>query len=473
MSMPMSSLQILMPELFIGFMACVILLLDLYLSETQRKWTYILTQITLVGAGLLTLCLWNHPDVAMHDHVMIDNMAVILKLSAFVLSFMGFAYAYDYLVTHEINRGEYYILCLFSVLGICTLISAHSLLVLYLGLELLSLPLYALVALSKHRTVSSEAAMKYFVMGALASGMLLYGISLVYGATGSLSLDVLSQALIGPGSASLLLMLGMVFMSIGVAFKFGAVPFHMWIPDVYQGAANAVVLFIATAPKLAAFGMLLRIFHGLFLNLEPHWQPIFGVMAVLSLLLGNIVAVIQTHIKRLLGYSAIAHVGFIFLAIYAGQFSVGLYYVLIYALMTAAAFGVLTVLSSQGEELDDMTALRGLHKRHPLMALMMLLIMFSLAGIPPTVGFYAKLMVLNALLESHDILMAGFALLMSVVGAYYYLKVVKLMYFDEPLTKTPLAVPVGSQVLLGAHALSTWVLGLFPGPLLSLCANLF
>jgi NADH-quinone oxidoreductase subunit N len=411
--------------------------------------------------------------VAFHEHFVTDNMAVLLKLFVFGITFAIYVYVYEYLIKHHINRGEYYLLSLFSVLGICVLISAHSLLTLYLGLELLSLPLYALVALAKQRNVSSEAAMKYFVMGALASGMLLYGISLVYGATGSLSMDVLSQALIEQQSIGLLLMLGLVFMSIGVAFKFGAVPFHLWIPDVYQGASLAVVLFISTAPKLGAFGMLLRIFHELFAGLDMQWQPIFGVMAVLSLLLGNIVAVVQTNIKRMLGYSAISHVGFIFLAIYAGHFSVGLYYVIVYALMTAAAFGILAVLSSQGVEVEEINELRGLDKRHRWLALMMLLVMFSLAGIPPSIGFYAKLTVLNVLVSGNDIFLASLALLMSVVGAYYYLRVVKVMYFDEPMNKDPLNIPMGAQVLLSGHALSTWVLGIFPGPLLTLCANLF
>lgn len=466
-------LHALLPEMFIGSMACIILLVDLFLSESTRKITYFLTQLTLIAAFFLTICLWNHPQVAFNEHFVIDNMAVLLKLCVFGLTFAIFVYVYDYLIKHQINRGEYYLLSLFSVLGICVLISAHSLLTLYLGLELLSLPLYALVALAKQRTVSSEAAMKYFVMGALASGMLLYGISLVYGATGSLSMDVLSQALINQPSVGLLLMLGLVFMSIGVAFKFGAVPFHLWIPDVYQGASYAVVIFIATAPKLGAFGMLLRVFHELFAGLELQWQPLFGVMAVLSLLLGNIVAVVQTNIKRLLGYSAISHVGFIFLAIYAGQFSVGLYYVIVYALMTGAAFGVLALLSAQGVELEEINELRGLDKRHRWLALLMLLIMFSMAGIPPSIGFYAKLTVLNALVSSNDIFLAALALIMSVVGAYYYLRIVKVMYFDEPLNKEAIEMPVGAQVLLSGHALSTWVLGIFPGPLLSLCANLF
>lgn len=466
-------LHALLPEMFIGSMACIILLVDLFLSEGTRKITYFLTQLTLIAAFFLTICLWNHPLVAFNEHFVIDNMAVLLKLCVFALTFAIFVYVYDYLIKHQINRGEYYLLSLFSVMGICVLISAHSLLTLYLGLELLSLPLYALVALAKQRTVSSEAAMKYFVMGALASGMLLYGISLVYGATGSLSMDVLSQALINQGSVDLLLMLGMVFMSIGVAFKFGAVPFHLWIPDVYQGASYAVVMFIATAPKLGAFGMLLRVFHEMFAGLEFQWQPLFGVMAVLSLLLGNIVAVVQTNIKRLLGYSAISHVGFIFLAIYAGQFSVGLYYVIVYALMTAAAFGVLALLSAQGVELEEINELRGLDKRHRWLAMLMLLVMFSMAGIPPSIGFYAKLTVLNALVSSNDLFLASFALLMSVVGAYYYLRIVKVMYFDEPLNKDAIEMPVGAQVILSGHALSTWVLGIFPGPLLSLCANLF
>ncbi len=467
------SLKAMLPEIFLATMTCVILVLDLYLSDRFRRVTYLLSQVTLVFAAVFAIALWDNHFVLMGGHFVSDKLAVVLKTSVFIVGFCIFTYVYDYLRERDIRISEYYILALFSMLGMSILISAGSLLTLYLGLELLSLPLYAMVAMIQRQNTASEAAMKYFVMGALASGMLLFGISLIYGSTGQIHLDALPVAINMAEQPDMLLLLGVVFVVIGIGFKFGAVPFHMWIPDVYQGSLSPIVLFVATAPKIAAFGMLSRFLWDMFGAAPETWQSFILIMAVLSLLLGNIAAIAQTNIKRLLGYSTIGHVGFIFLAIYAGNFAAGAFYVLAYALMTLAAFGILVVLSQRGIEIEDITDLAGLDKQHRWLAVMMLLVIFSLAGVPPSIGFYAKFVVLSALVDAHVAYLAVFGLVMSAIAAFYYLRVVKVMYFDEPTQTREITIPHGTNVLLSINTLATWVLGILPGGLMAICLLLY
>jgi NADH-quinone oxidoreductase subunit N len=468
------SLKAMLPEIFLATMACVILVFDLYISDRYRRLTYVLSQVTLLVAAVLAICLWDNYFALMDGHFITDKLAVVLKTSIFIVGFGIFAYVYDYLREREIRISEYYILGLFSLLGMSILVSAGSLLTVYLGLELLSLPLYAMVAMIQKRATASEAAMKYFVMGALASGMLLFGISLVYGATGQIHLDALPVAMsMSSGQPDLILLLGVVFLVIGIGFKFGAVPFHMWIPDVYAGSLNPIVMFVATAPKIAAFGMMARILWDMFGVAPETWQSFILIMAVLSLLLGNVAAIAQTNIKRLLGYSTIGHVGFIFLAIYAGSFAAGAFYVLSYALMTLAAFGILVVLSQRGIEIENISDLAGLDKQHRWLAVLMLLVLFSLAGVPPSIGFYAKFVVLAALVDVNLVWLAIFGLVMSVIAAFYYLRVVKAMYFDEPTQTREISIPHGTNALLSINTLATWALGIAPGGLMAVCLLLF
>lgn len=463
-----------LPEIAILFMASLILLVDLYLPQERKQWIYWLSQFALAVAALMTLQWWGRLEIAMHGHYIQDGLSVVLKSMAFLAAFVAFAYSYPYVKRYGIPQGEFYVLALFSVLGLCVLVSAGTMLSLYLGLELLTLPLYAMVAMMRGSDTSSEAAMKYFVMGALASGMLLFGISLVYGATGSLSLDGLPIYFMQAQRPNLLLMLGLVFMVIGIAFKFGAAPFHQWIPDVYSGTLLPVVLFIGTVPKLAAFGMMVRILWDQFGGMTDAWAAYMMAMGVLSLTIGNIAAIAQTNIKRMLGYSAIGHVGFIFLAAYVNQFAAGLFYVLAYVLMSLGAFGLLTALSYAGKEIENIADLRGLDKEHRVLALLVMMTFLSLAGIPPTVGFYAKLVVLGGLVDHGAYALAAFALFTSVIAAFYYLRVIWVMYFEAPeQTLSSLTIPAGTTTLLSLNVSMLWILGFIPGGLMVLCLHLF
>jgi NADH-quinone oxidoreductase subunit N len=462
-----------LPEISLLFMACVVLLADLYLPEDRKYWIFGLSQASLVLATILTLKLWGPMQLVMSNHFIIDSMAVILKSFAFIVAMFVFAYAYPYLKRFKINIGEYYTLALFSVLGLCVLISSATMLTLYLGLELLSLPLYAMVAMMRSCETSSEAAMKYFVMGALASGMLLFGISLVYGATGSLTLDGLPIYFMHADRPSLMLMLGVVFMVIGIAFKFGAAPFHQWVPDVYSGTLNPVVLLIASVPKLAAFGMMVRILWDQFGAMPHAWGDYLVIMGVLSLVIGNVAAIAQSNIKRMLAYSAIGHVGFMFLAAFINDFAAAMFYVLSYVLMSLAAFGLLTALSYAGKEVELITDLRGLDKEHRWIALLVMLTFLSLAGIPPTVGFYAKLVVLGGLISQGAYVLAGLALVTSVVAAFYYLRVIWVMYFEAPEEAHVISIPLGTRALLSINVLAIWAIGIVPGGVMLLCLRLF
>jgi NADH-quinone oxidoreductase subunit N len=473
------------PELFVLGMACLILAVDACLGQARRWITYTLSQITLLGAALLTYMLHQtEPDLTFNDSFIRDAMGDVLKLFIYLVTGLVFIYSRDYMKVRELYRGEYFALALFAVLGMMVLVSAHSLLTLYLGLELLSLSLYSMVALQRDSAVASEAAMKYFVLGAIASGMLLYGMSILYGVSGSLDLASISRgaAQFTPGEempaelpgGNTLFIFGLVFIIIGIAFKLGAVPFHMWIPDVYHGAPTAVTLFLSSAPKIAAFAMLMRLLAEGLGALHGEWQTMLIILAVLSMAAGNIIAIAQGNIKRMLAYSTIAHVGFLLLGVLNGTlsgYSAAMFYTLVYALMSAGGFGMILLLSRAGFEADRLEDFKGLNQRSPWYALMMLLLMFSMAGAPPTVGFFAKLVVLQATVEAGLVWLAAFAVLMSVIGAYYYLRIVKLMYFDKSEHDSPLVASRDMRIALSLNGLGVLALGLFPGSLLALCAR--
>jgi NADH-quinone oxidoreductase subunit N len=372
--------------------------------------------------------------------------------------------------------GEFYVLALFAVLGMLIMISANSLLTVYLGLELLALCLYALVAFDRDSKAGAEAAMKYFVLGALGSGMLLYGASMIYGATGSIELGAIGQAVAEQGLQNKVMVFGLVFLVVGIGFKFGAVPFHMWVPDIYQGAPTPVVAFLGSVPKLAAFALAIRVLVEGLGGLHHDWQGMLVILAVLSMGLGNLVAIAQTNIKRMLAYSTISHVGFIFLGLLAGTdqgYASAMFYAMVYAPMAAGSFGILALISRKGFDAENLDDLKGLNERDSWYAAMMALLMFSMAGVPPTVGFMAKLLVLEAVVRIDLVWLAVVAVFFSIIGAFYYLRVVKVMYFDKPLTDAPLVISGGARVAMSVNGLAMLVLGLFPASLLGLCQAAF
>ena len=407
------------------------------------------------------------------DSYVTDPLAVVLKLFGFVTIALALLYSRDYLERRGMMRGEYYVLALTSLLGIFVMVSANSLLTVYIGVELMSLSLYAMVAFDRDSGLAAESAMKYFVLGAIASGMLLYGMSLIYGLNGTINLDVLAAKATGDPSAGVIL--GLVFIVVAVAFKFGAVPFHMWVPDVYSGAPTAVTLFLSTVPKIASFAFAFRLLaHGMG-GIGETWQDMLMPLAVLSLVFGNVIAIAQTSLKRLLAYSAIGNVGFILLGFVAGTaegYEAALYYTIAYVIMTLGSFGVLTLASRAGFEADDLDHFKGLHKRDPLLALVMMFFMFSTAGVPPFVGFWAKFNIFQALWLTGHYWLIVIAAAMSVVGVFYYLRVVKLMYFDAPGDLPEgRGSSVGVRAVLALNAAAVLVLGIVPNALIQLCAR--
>jgi len=477
------------PEIVLLSMACVIALADLFVSDAERRLTYWLTQGTVVVVALLHWIAFDaeRSVYAMQGMLVSDSLGHLLAFFAALATLVAVAYGRPYISSREMLKGEYFTLALFVLLGVSVMVAANNFLVIYLGLELMSLSLYALVALRRDNGTATEAAMKYFVLGALASGFLLYGLSMMYGATGSLDIQRVFEV-IGKGQANqAVLIFGLVFVVAGLAFKLGAVPFHMWVPDVYHGAPTAVTLLIAGAPKLAAFGMAMRLLVEGMLGLATDWQQMLAVLAVMSLLVGNLAAIAQTNLKRMLAYSAIAQIGFMLLALTAGvvsgntlsagnAYSSALFYMVIYVLTTLGSFGVILLLARRGFECEEIADLSGLNQRSPWMAGVMAVCMFSLAGIPPTAGFFAKLSVLQALVTTnlpHHLYLAIFAVLISLVAAYYYLRVVKVMYFDEPTADAaaPSEASPGAQALLAANGAAVLLLGLFPGALAVLCST--
>jgi len=464
-----------MPEIILLMLICVILVTDLFVTDERRATTYWLTIGSLVITAWSVLASAPAARTLLFDGSYVsDALSQVLKLGVIGIVGVGFVYARDYLRQNGLMKGEYYLLGLFGLLGMLIMISANSLLTMYLGLETLSLSLYALVAFDRDSGDSAESAMKYFVLGAIASGSLLYGISWVYGMTGSLKFDDIALAVQNNDVNSMPLWFGMAFMIVGIAFKFGAVPFHMWLPDVYQGARSPVTLYIASAPKLAALALIMRILVDGLGGLHEVWQGMIMVLAVLSLIVGNVVAIAQTNIKRMLGYSAIAHVGFILLAIFTGSqegYAAALFYTLTYVVMAAGAFGMIILLSRNGFEAENLVDFKGLNARSPWFALMMLFFMFGMAGVPPWVGFFAKLNVISAVLNAGYPILAIIMVLASVVGAFYYLRVIWHMYFDSAEDRSVFQAELDTRVMLSLNGVAVLVLGIMPGWLLSLCIS--
>jgi len=464
-----------MPEITLLILICVILVTDLFVTDENRATTYWLTIGSLVITALSVLASAPAYRTLLFDGSYVsDALSQVLKLGAIGIVGVGFIYARDYLRQNGLMKGEFYLLGLFGLLGMLIMISANSLLTMYLGLETLSLSLYALVAFDRDSGDSAESAMKYFVLGAIASGSLLYGISWVYGTTGSLQFDDIALAVQSSDVNSMPLWFGMAFMIVGIAFKFGAVPFHMWLPDVYQGARSPVTLYIASAPKLAALALIMRILVDGLGGLHEVWQGMIMVLAVLSLIIGNVVAIAQTNIKRMLGYSAIAHVGFILLAMFTGSqegYAAALFYTLTYVVMAAGAFGMIILLSRKGFEAENLVDFKGLNARSPWFALMMLFFMFGMAGVPPWVGFFAKLNVISAVLNAGYPILAIIMVLASVVGAFYYLRVIWHMYFDSAEDRSVFQAELDTRVVLSLNGVAVLILGIIPGWLLSLCIS--
>jgi NADH-quinone oxidoreductase subunit N len=476
------------PEIVLLVMACVIAMTDLFVKNPRRTSTYVLTLLSLGVVALLNglYAQGGQTIYAFGNMVVSDSMGNWLKCFATIAVMVTLVYGRPYAADRDMLRGgELFTLGMFSLLGMSVMISGNNFLVIYLGLELLTLSSYALVALRRDNATATEAAMKYFVLGAMASGFLLYGLSMMYGATGSLDVNAVFKAVASGQIKHQVLVFGLVFVVAGLAFKLGVVPFHMWIPDVYQGAPTAVTLLVAGAPKLAAFAIVIRLLVEGFLPLAFDWQQMLAVLAIASLLLGNLAAIAQTNLKRMLAYSTISQMGFVLLGLMAGvvngntlsaanAYSSAMFYMVTYVLTTLASFGVILLLAREGFESEEIADFAGLNQRSPLYAGVMAVCMFSLAGIPPMVGFYAKLSVLQALISSGQgvhIALAVFAVMMSLIGAFYYLRVVKVMYFDEPITATTVAAPLDVRAVLSVNGALVLFLGVVPGGLMSLCAN--
>ncbi len=462
-----------MPEIIVLAMACVILLADLFLRRRFKSLMYWASQATLVAATVAAVMHSSAQSrVVLHGMMIADRLSTVLEISIFALTAVVFVYSKAYIAERGIFKSEYFVLALLGVVGMCVMVSAAHFLSLYLGLELLSLCLYAMLALQRNSISATEAAMKYFVLGALSSGLLLYGMSMLYGATGSLEISKVAMILTTLSTHNLVATLGLVFVLSGLAFKLGAVPFHMWIPDVYEGAPTSVTLYIGTAPKVAAFALFLRLLVAGLHGLSGSWQDMLVLLAVLSMAIGNIVAIAQTNLKRMLAYSAISHMGFLLLGILSARasgYADAMFYALVYAFMTLGAFGVIILLSRKGFEAEQLDDLRGLHQRSPWYAFMMLLFMFSMAGVPPTLGFYAKLAVIQAIVSAGFYGLAVSAVLFSVIGAFYYLRVVKLMYFDEPQDSHPLRRSLDLRWVLSLNGVAMIALVPWVGTFIAIC----
>jgi NADH-quinone oxidoreductase subunit N len=462
------------PEIFLGLAACAILMLDLLLKDAQRRWSGVLSVLVLLITAALVAAAQpvSGRIVALGGLFELDRMAQILKVVTLLIVAAVFVYSGDYLQRRAILKGEYFVLGLFASLGAMVLISAASLITLYLGLELMSLCLYAMVAFDRESGIAAESAIKYFVLGSLASGTLLYGMSIVYGVTGNLELAAIADAVHNGLGDNIGLVFGIAFLIVGIGFKLGAVPFHMWIPDVYEGSPTCVTVFIGTASKLAAFALAMRLLPEALAGSQADWSQMLVVLAVLSMAIGNIVAIAQNNIKRMLAYSTISHVGYILLGILSGTaqgYQAAMFYMISYVIVAGGAFGMVLLLARQGFEADKIGDFRGLNARSPWFAGMMAILMFSLAGLPPFIGFWAKLGVIQAVVGVHYTWLAVVAVLFSVVGAYFYLRIVKLMYFDEPAETTIIGGSALMRAVLSANALLALGLGIIPGTLLQLC----
>ncbi|SUA66781.1 NADH-quinone oxidoreductase subunit N [Oligella urethralis] len=475
-----------LPEILLCLLAMGVLLIDAFARSKDSVLSYYSSLLSLLLVLVVVLFQWSSgvAGTTFYQMYIADALSHFLKVGTTIAVLVTLIYSRQYLIDRSmVTGGEFYALALFCLLGQFVMISAASTLTIYLGLELMSLSLYALVALRRDSLSSAEAAMKYFILGSLASGIMLYGISLIYGATGAIHLATIMQVLQSGEAQLSVLLLGLVFVVSGIAFKLGAVPFHMWVPDVYQGAPTAVALTIGSAPKLAALAMTLRVLIETLNDVAISWQPMLIIMAVLSLAIGNITALMQTNFKRLLGYSTISHIGFVLLGLLSGvdangqvssgAYGTALFYMVTYVLTTLASFGIILILSRAGFESEEIADFKGLNRRSPWLAFGVLILMFSLAGIPPLVGFYAKLAVLQATVSAGHIWLAVLAVLLSLIGAFYYLRVVKVMYFDEPAVDAPaLSAPMTfREGILSVNNLLIIVLGILPGGLMALCVQ--
>ena len=467
------------PEIFLLVATCVVLLVDLFVNDENRLVTYIIAQLSLAMTAWMVYSGTDSSTVitTFNDMFVADPMARVLKISVLLITMAVFAYSRPYLKDRNMFKGELFTLGLFATLGMMVMISAKTMLLVYLGLELLSLSLYAMVAFRRDNGVASEAAMKYFVLGAIASGMLLYGMSIIYGLSGSLNLQTIATNLAAQDSImnNIGLLLGLSFILVGLGFKLGVVPFHMWIPDVYHGAPTAITMFLGAAPKIAVFAMVLRLLVEALGGMSDGWQQILILLAALSLFVGNVIAIAQTNLKRMLAYSTISHMGFVAMGILAANeagYAASMFYIITYAIISMGGFAVIIFLSSRKSEADELTDLKGLSSRHPWVAFMMLLFLFSMAGVPPTVGFYAKLSVIQAVVGADLVWLAVFAVVMSVIGAFYYLRAIKIMYFDEAETSiAPSQASFEFGALLSINGLAVLALGILPGGLMTICVS--
>jgi NADH-quinone oxidoreductase subunit N len=475
-------------EIFLTIAACAILLIDMFVKDEKRSLTYYLSLGTLAVCAMISYLDYSAGTTVytLSNMFISDPMANLLKVFSYVAVAFTLIYARQYAGERGMMSGnlggEFYVLALFSLLGQMIMISANNMLIIYLGLELMSLSLYALVALRRDHAISTEAAMKYFILGALASGFLLYGISMLYGATGTLDLNEIAKAAASPTSNPTILVFGIVFVVAGLAFKLGVVPFHMWVPDVYQGSPTAVTLLLGGAPKLAAFAICLRLLVEGLLPMAKDWQHMLIVLAVLSLAVGNLTAIAQTNIKRMLAYSTIAQMGFVLLGLASGvvgdtstgaavAYSSAMYYSITYVLTTLGSFGLIMMLARAGHEAEELADFKGLAKRSPWFAVVMTALMFSLAGIPPMMGFIAKLSVLQAVVSTGQVWLAVVAVMFSLIGAFYYLRVVKTMWFDEAQDASPISTPMDMQIALSVNGIGIVLLGMMPGSMLGACLN--
>ncbi len=475
-----ATLWLALPEIFLLSAIVVVLLLDLFLTKPFKQVTYYLTQLSLLITAILAFNLIGEPKSILFGNAFIlDDMASVFKIFMAGSTMVALVYTRHYLTEHKLFRGEYFVLVLLAMLGMMVMVSGYSLLTLYLGLEILSLSLYALIAIARERAGAVEAALKYFVLGAIASGLLLYGMSMIYGISGSINISDIATFSANATLASremLILNFGLVFLVIGIAFKLGAVPFHMWVPDVYQGAPTSVTMFLSTAPKIAAVAMLIRILVEGMGAMHAYWSDLLMVLALLSIALGSVVALMQTNIKRMLAYSTISHIGFILLGFVTGVISgygAAVFYVLVYILMSLAAFGMIILFNKQGFEADKISDFKGLSKHSPWFALMMLVIMLSMAGVPPFIGFYAKLFILQQVVSAGFISIAVIVVVFAVISAYYYLQVIKSMYFESSDKAMTTTATMDVKLILSINAVLILMVGIFPDFWIKLALSLF
>ena len=474
-----SELIFALPELFLLSAISIILIFDLFASERLKPITYYLTQLSLIITGWLAFDLIGESATIFSGTFVLDTMGSTFKVFIMGFAIIALVYTRHYLKVHELLRNEYFILALMSILGMMVMVSGHSLLTLYMGLEIMSLSLYALIASARDRSVAIEAALKYFVLGAIASGLLLYGMSMIYGITGSLDIAQISNFARASTLASqqtLILNFGLVFLVIGVAFKLGAVPFHMWVPDVYQGSPTSVTMFLSTVPKIAAIALLIRLLIDGLGDLQHYWSDLLMIIAVLSIALGSLVALMQSNIKRMLAYSTISHIGFVLLGFVTGVvegYGAAVFYVLVYILMSLAAFGSIIALNKSGFEADQISDYQGLSKHSPWFALIILVVMLSMAGVPPFIGFYSKLFILQQVIAEGYVILAVIAVVFAVISAYYYLKIIKAMYFDDADKEITVSAPLDMRVVLSINGILILLVGLMPSFWMSLSVSLF